>query len=651
MTLVRTADGFSSADVEGMGLDPQSSDPAGYQTPRDLGIAPDSDGQDPATPGGPAPYNGAEPTGKPVTSDPMWKSPDEPEKPPYSPTPYLGPGPSVDTTTLHNARRTPVEETMAADLWVTASQDVAQELEHERMVRAKVAASAVWPFLSVAQSESEFGHRLALCEEQLDVLFPEAGFRDQVTASLREDYRMLNGIEITDHGTSTLTTEASAVQDGGLTVRASILGESHEDLFHYLAVAEPDEPESGGGASPTNPDYFAQGPEAGPLTGDSGHFEQGGPDPYNPMNAEYPMTPGQWTVPPDAGWVDRPMQFGHQASAGYTDEGVQTGLGQNPDYFGAPEGVTNGQDGFPPDVSLPEADERVDMYGQPPAAPQPAQTPSYSNSHAAARWVTAEKDNHGACAHCNSPVYREGDTWKHLSGNPGHGVRLHEDHPWLVAEQGRRTLAARTAEYQYVKPNPQGSGFVVTQKGTGKVLSHHDTEEDAQASFRAMMMHKHEGQRTAHWVTAEATSSDASTAAVEPAQADPSSAPPTPQSMQQGGAGAVAGTPLTIPNQGVGTNPFATPGGGPETAGAAPGANPYMASQHTADTMNRPTVENPSGAESNDEFDVNTWDNPANQRPRQKAEDRGINTPQRPRGEIPITQAPAEEEDAEEERR
>ena len=35
--------------------------------------------------------------------------------------------------------------------------------------------------------------------------------------------------------------------------------------------------------------------------------------------------------------------------------------------------------------------------------------------------------------------------------------------------------------------------WVVTQKGTGKVLSTHDSKEDAEASFRAMEMHKHEG--------------------------------------------------------------------------------------------------------------------------------------------------------------
>lgn len=47
---------------------------------------------------------------------------------------------------------------------------------------------------------------------------------------------------------------------------------------------------------------------------------------------------------------------------------------------------------------------------------------------------------------------------------------------------------------QYVEK--QGDKWVVTQKGTGKVLSHHDTKEDAEASFRAMMVSKHSGSRS-----------------------------------------------------------------------------------------------------------------------------------------------------------
>lgn len=603
MSLVRTADGFSSADVEGMGLDPQSQDPAGYQTPRDLGIQPDTDGQDPATPGGPAPYNGAEPTGKPVTTDPMWMSPDEPPKPPYSPTPYLGPGPNVDVNTLHNARLRPVEETMTVDLWVEASRDVAQDLDHERLVRAKVATSAIWPFLSAARTEREFGHRVALCEEELEQLFPEDDLRTRVTASLREDFLLVKnaGYEVVDYGSAEIFGDPITATAQGV------------DWIRHEALSESDVPDGGQTGSAGNPAYFSAGPEAGPNTGSDGQFAQMPPDPWNPMNAQYPMQPSQWVVPPDAGWTERPMNFGKTSAAGYVGEGVQTGPGQNPSYFTDTEGVagTANQGGFPPDVALPEPDERVDAYG----TVQPMQSGgstggdvSYSNSgKQAARWVVADKDNHGACAHCNTPVYREGDTWKHLGGNPGHGVRLHEDHPWIAAQQANRVMASRQPEVT-VPPDPN--------------------------------------RRVARWVIAEASSSD--TGGAQPAQNDVGGAPATPPSMEPGGPGAEAGQPLTIPNQSASTNPFATGGGGPETAGPAPGVNnPYMASKTAEQRGRRPDMFNPSEGPA-DEYTNNTWNGPAEQRPLQGSGDRRINTPQTAGEPIPIRSSDGGEEEDEE---
>lgn len=61
---------------------------------------PSTDGMDPATPGGPAPMNGVEPFGEPVATDPQLDA--APRK--RGPVPFL-PGPNLDTTTIHNARR------------------------------------------------------------------------------------------------------------------------------------------------------------------------------------------------------------------------------------------------------------------------------------------------------------------------------------------------------------------------------------------------------------------------------------------------------------------------------------------------------------------------------------------------------------------
>jgi hypothetical protein len=148
-------------------------------------------------------------------------------------------------------------------------------------------------------------------------------------------------------------------------------------------------------------------PEAGPETNNTGGFpvEVDGPDPWNPMNGTMPLPPNSavepanrfpaepqpWTVPPNAGWVDRPMNLQQQAAVGdprYVDEGVETGPGPNPNFFGqGTTGLTG--DGYAPNVSLEEPDERVDMYGtvQPEQSTGtgPGQTRGYSNKESAFR--------------------------------------------------------------------------------------------------------------------------------------------------------------------------------------------------------------------------------------------------------------------------
>lgn len=47
----------------------------------------------------------------------------------------------------------------------------------------------------------------------------------------------------------------------------------------------------------------------------------------------------------------------------------------------------------------------------------------------------------------------------------------------------------RTHNNPYIKK--RGNEWVIVQKGTGKVLSEHDTRKDAEASFRAMEASKH----------------------------------------------------------------------------------------------------------------------------------------------------------------
>ena len=64
-----------------------------------------TDGQDPATQGGPSPFNGAGPFGQPVVSDPEWLDPQKDnDNLRGKPVPHIE-GPDALQNTLHNARR------------------------------------------------------------------------------------------------------------------------------------------------------------------------------------------------------------------------------------------------------------------------------------------------------------------------------------------------------------------------------------------------------------------------------------------------------------------------------------------------------------------------------------------------------------------
>lgn len=58
----------------------------------------------------------------------------------------------------------------------------------------------------------------------------------------------------------------------------------------------------------------------------------------------------------------------------------------------------------------------------------------------------------------------------------------------------RQLPILREAKNKYIEK--RGNEWVILQKGTGKVLSKHDSEEKAQASFRAMEMGMHEGSKS-----------------------------------------------------------------------------------------------------------------------------------------------------------
>jgi hypothetical protein len=93
------AEGSLSSDMSMDTTNMADGSPDGRPTPPAL--PPSTDGMDPATPGGPAPYNGSEPFGDPVTSDPLWKDPQDRSDHRRQPVPHVE-GPDEDKTTLRN---------------------------------------------------------------------------------------------------------------------------------------------------------------------------------------------------------------------------------------------------------------------------------------------------------------------------------------------------------------------------------------------------------------------------------------------------------------------------------------------------------------------------------------------------------------------
>lgn len=249
------------------------------------------------------------------------------------------------------------------DLWQEASRDVEADNLALRMAQAKVAVAGLWPFLALAQSETEFEHRLALAGDHIANAVP-VDLLHPVTASLREDFRAVaakdaEGEDDADDAdgdgkpdwlqekidkssafwhagrrewvhvavgvgafdpdyepdAETKRTDDQS-EDADEDASWKDLGErgpSHEGrkvaYWHAAAqrwvTAAVDEPEGGG-----NPWYFTGGPEAGPATGMTNQFAQAPViDPQDPINAQYPAQPQPWTVAPGTEWKEEPMSF------------------------------------------------------------------------------------------------------------------------------------------------------------------------------------------------------------------------------------------------------------------------------------------------------------------------------------------------------
>lgn len=466
------------------------------------------------------------------------------------------------------------------DLFTEAARDVEAEHLAERCALAKVAVAELWPFLALAQSTTEFEHRLELARDHIATKV-DPDLMEITTTALKADFVELTGLRGPDPQPepvrATAGTRVTALQPGQQIF--------HHALQRWITVQAADLPHQP--ATRDNPygqgdSYFENAAEEGPATGQTGNYPQfpAGPDPVDPLNSMFPMQPSAWTVPPNAAWVENPMNLtpgagksasrpgvqnldpgrfvarpargdattGDQgpqgtsvamqaarrvlAGAGYVGEGVQNGPGGNPNFFGGgSEGVGGDpQGGYPDDLAVEDPDDRVnELYGALP--PQP-------------------------------------------SSGSGQGGAQPYSNP-----------ATRTSSFF----DPGDAGVrVVAQTG------------DTDTSGGGM-------------------------------------APQPPQSMMPGGVGSVAQEPL---QSGSGMGDAMDPGGA-DLANKQPTMarrriDPIMIARMAADNIRqRPSDWNPSGVA--DEYDDRTWEGAATTRPRQPAEDRAINTPQTPRDSIPQT--------------
>jgi hypothetical protein len=526
------------------------------------------------------------------------------------------------------------------DLFIEASRDLEAERLTERCAVAKVAVADLWPFLALAESLDEFDHRVALAHDHIAVKLGEDDrdlFAVTLTA-LKDDFMdvlALRHEEARTAGVEPVVTQA--------TMRP---GEQfwHADQQRWITVQAaadlPHQPDTRDNPYGQGANYFEDAAEEGPNTGQPGGYPQfpAGPDPVDPLNSMFPMRPSVWTVPPDATWVERPMQLqpgkhgsrlvvsnldpdfpsiqpaGGQttalatwavtrvlAGAGYVGEGVQSGPGQNPGYFaGGTEGIGGDpQNGYPEDLAVEDPDDRMnELYGG-----VPPQQSSGSGQG-------------GAQPYSNPSTARQGtmrdfrDATRHTA--PGGG----EHAPYRIEKvDGGYAVFNAKGERKNEEPKSE-EGARQFQKALYKNVPG-ATESAKAASF-------HDPSDFGVRVTAQGEMPDPSGAG---------GAPEPPQSMTPGGVGSIAQPPLPA-------GPSSTSGGNAADPGGADEANKMLqqmvatVARTAADNIRqRPNDMNPSGVA--DEYDERTWEGGVNTRPRQPAEDRGINTPQTPRDPIP----------------
>lgn len=518
------------------------------------------------------------------------------------------------------------------DLFLEASRDLEAERLTQRCALAKVAVADLWPFLALAESVDEFDHRVALARDHIaDKLGDNHDLLSITLIALKDDFQDVLSLRHETARTAAAEPPVTPLQAGEQFWHAG-----QQRWIAVRAAADlPHQPDTRDNPYGQGANYFENAAEEGPNTGQTGTYAQfpAGPDPVDPLNGMFPMQPSTWAVPPNATWVERPMnlQPGKQSSrpsmsnldhvimarsardqttslaswattrvlagAGYVGEGVQNGPGQNPGFFaGGTEGVGDQQAGYPDDLAVEDPDDRMnELYGAIP--PQP-------------------------------------------SSGSGQGGAQPYSNPSTARQSTRHTAPGGGEHAPYRIQKVDGGYAVFNDKGERK-NEKPKSKEDAREFQKALYKNvpgASESAKAAAFYDPRDTHVQVIAQGEIPDSSGAGNAPEPPQSMMPGGVGSTAQPPL--PAGPGSTNNPADPGGADSASKMQMPTmgnrviDPMEFARLAADNIRqRPNDMNPSGVA--DEYDERTWEGGVNTRPRQPAEDRGINTPQTPRDPIP----------------
>lgn len=433
------------------------------------------------------------------------------------------------------------------DLWTEATIDHEAE-EHERsLTAARIEAADVWPFLAQAESETDWDNRVALSNpiftKAASVVAPTVetpdALRERLVASLHDDWNLL----VASHHTAVTLDDIRAagsewkqitwkISDGpneGYEFSQKMMwrpGYDNEDGERFtsadsgmevwlkpediISIGEP----TGEPASTVRPTTGSRRP-FGRSSKTAGSFyvrrykPSGDPDDVHPERR------------PSEGWVGpiRSEQQAHKEKAAWEGAGHKAEV-----HPSSPEVKKRVRDW---QRAADERRKNSSWQGERIAAGEPiVGQPAVCEREGCGHEIS-DHFNNGTkgCDKCSCSAFMNATTHHDGSLHTADSIKPVEHNEHFVFDgdtvlyHGKDEDAARAAYHQrrsHIKPEfkdrvtmhrvhriasiqaeanqyikQQGDQWVITQKGTGKVLSHHESKEKAEASFRAMMQSKH----------------------------------------------------------------------------------------------------------------------------------------------------------------